>query len=387
MLPGTCEKDGGFSDTSSPCLSNSSSLPCLETAATSALSCTSCTVLAIGDMHFADRSLAILPLVCHQLLEWISKICPDHVVHLGDFLDRFGNINSKRLVEATTFLGQASDLCPSIAVIGNHDIPKKRAFLSPNHGFSALHRWNPARMRVADTKAIEFCVKGFWFRAVPYCPNGRLWEALSPINERKYSATFCHQELKGHHMEHLTGATGDPWPLGSGLAVAGHLHEHRFLPASASHDEILYTGSPYQDNYTESPDKSISLLTFNSDGSWKEDRIFLDLPKKIKLCMLTSQYALWEPLPNTIYTLILSGGSAENAQQSASEKSKQIRASGTVTFVHSDTEVNMESQNTEPSPNIVPVAAKSLQQELADIIAKDRPYLWGSYLRVFSNEA
>jgi hypothetical protein len=337
-------------------------------------------ILIIGDMHFSERSVSILPIVCHQLLEHMRRLAPDHTVHLGDFLDRFGNINSKRLTEATTFLGQASDICPSTAVIGNHDIPKKRDFLSPNHGFGALHRWDQSRMQVADTKCITWQIKGMWFRAVPYCPNGRLWEALRSSGENgisRYSATFCHQELNGHHMEHLTGTTGDPWPLGSGLAVAGHLHEWHHMPATASRDEILYVGSPYQDNYTESPNKSISLLTFHPNGSWSEERIFLQLPKKVKLCMLTSQYALWQPEADMIYTLILTGGSTENAEQSVSEKSAVIRQSGTITFVRADIAIRKET------PRQISPVIKPLREELSEIIRRERPYLWDSYLRVF----
>lgn len=340
-------------------------------------------ILVIGDMHFSERSLSILPVLCHQLLEWMRRLKPDHCVHLGDFLDRFGNLNSTRLTEATTFLGQASDICPCTAVIGNHDIPKKHAFLSPNHGFSALHRWDQQQIRVADTKCISFQVKSMWFRAVPYCPNGRLWEAIatcvSPVET--YSATFCHQELRGHHMEHLTGQTGDPWPLGSGLAVAGHLHEHRYISATDKRDAILYTGSPYQDDHTESPDKSISLLTFYPNGQWSEERIFLTLPKKVKLCMLTSQYALWQPEANTIYTLILSGGSTENTTQSVSDKSVAIRSTaGTITFVRTDTVVRNEERIV-PSPS-----NKSLREELAESIRFERPYLWDSYVRVFGTK-
>ena len=322
----------------------------------------------------------MLPLVCHQLLEHMRRLAPDHTVHLGDFLDRFGNINSKRLTEATTFLGQASDICPSTAVIGNHDIPKKTDFLSPNHGFSALHRWDQSRMQVADTKCISWQLKGLWFRAVPYCPNGRLWDALDKgsITDVKYSATFCHQELKGHHMEHLTGNKGDSWPLGSGLTVAGHLHEWHYMPATSARDEILYVGSPYQDNHTENPNKSISLLTFCQDGTWKEERVFLNLPRKVKLSMLTSQYAAWEPEVDTIYTLILTGGSAENAEHSASQKSNAIRTSGTITFVRSDVGIRRSSSSSSASPT-----TKSMREELSEVIRSERPYLWDSYLRVF----
>jgi len=344
----------------------------------------------------------IIPMLLSGILAQIRRLQPDAVVFLGDTLDKFITINSMRLTEATDFFQQCMLLTKVILLIGNHDIPRKRYMLSTYHGFNALRFWGP-QMIVVDRQCVEFEVNGHFFRAVPYCPNGRMQEALDTLPgttcDKVWSATFCHQEIRGHHLTYLMGNTGDVWPFGRELLIAGHIHHHHHIVAKpplrqtapentggidVGNSEVLYVGSPYQDNHSESPDKSISLLTFYrntenaSDVRWKEERIHLGLPTKMKLSMSASEYARWLPNTNTIYTLTISGTTSENNDHAASDKTSGIRNfGGKVTFVRSDILMPMAHGH----QLTVQPQTKSSWEMVADVV-RVRPHLWDVYIAI-----
>lgn len=66
---------------------------------------------------------------------------------------------------------------------------------------------------------------------------------------------FAHQEFKGSHYNSTTGSKkGDPWSDQWPLVVSGHIHKYQLLPG------IIYTGTFYQENYGEDPDKAVMML-------------------------------------------------------------------------------------------------------------------------------
>lgn len=309
-------------------------LPCEETPVSREASAR---ILVVGDMHFSERSLPLLEGLKSGIIRAINEYQPDAVVFLGDTLDRFIGINSMRLTEATEFFYLCTTLTRIILLIGNHDVPLKSGFLSTYHGFNALRHYWP-NTTVIDREAVEFTVNGFRFHAVAYCPNGELQRGLDTLTRDdsgdtlKPSATFCHQEIKGHKLGYLTGDDGDPWPPGKGLLIAGHIHLHHYMPATKDRDEVLYVGSPYQDNHSESPDKSISLMTFMQDG-WKEERVFLGLPRKEAKEMTAAEYDKWVPDSNVLYTLEVVGTLSETSEHTYSDKTQALRREGgKVTF-------------------------------------------------------
>lgn len=340
-------------------------------------------ILVVGDMHFSERSLPLLEGLKSSILRAINEHTPDAVVFLGDTLDRFININSMRLTEATEFFYLCTTLTRIILLIGNHDVPLKSGFFSTYHGFNAMrHYWQ--NTIVVDREAVEFDVKDFRFRAVAYCPNGSLQKGLETLrrdkcgDDKRVAATFCHQEIKGHKLGYLTGDDGDPWPLGQGLLIAGHIHLHHHMPATKERDEILYTGSPYQDNHSESPDKSISLITFTPEG-WREERIFLGLPRKEVKEMTAKEYTLWTPARNVIYTLEVIGTLSETSEHTYSEKTQTLRKEGSkVTF-------SCPKDRSEYFPDdtrVVMGASRPLRECIADSIS-DKPRLQRVFARVF----
>ena len=335
-------------------------------------------LLVIGDLHFSDRSAPLLQQLSDKIIQTVERTSPDAVVFLGDTLDRFATINSVRHSEATDLLYVCSLLSKVILLIGNHDIPRKTHFLSTHHGFNPMRYWN--NTIVVDRQCVEFVVNGLTFQAVPYCPNGRLQDALDTLPSRsaKPTATFCHQEIKGHALSHLTGDDGDGWPSGRGLLVCGHIHLHHYMPATQERDEVLYVGTPYQDNYSENTDKSISLLTF-SDSGWTEERIYLDLPKKVRLEMTALEYSMWSLESNTIYSLTVTGTHRENSAHRESDKTLEIRRSGgSVMFLNADDRVDA----TEMSGDRVAQPFKTVRDSIAESIV-DKPHLQRVFAQIY----
>lgn len=331
-------------------------------------------VLVVGDLHFSERSLYVLDDLKRKIIETIKKTKPDTVVFLGDTLDRFASISSVRLTEATEFFYECSLLSPIVLLIGNHDIPNKKCFMSTHHGFNALrHYWK--NTTVVDRQCVEFKVGEFVFQAVPYCPNGRLMDGLNTLPDRCETpkAIFCHQEIFGTDLGGIASETGDKWNC-KGLLVCGHIHKHSYMRTESG--EVLYVGSPYQDNHSECPDKSISMLTFTQDG-WKEKRIYLGLPTKVKLVMTAREFKKWIPEKNTIYTVSVHDTSANNSKYRGSDKVTLIELmGGTVTFINTTNKADVISDN------FIPKERKVLKTMIAESI-KEKKHLHSTYSKVF----
>jgi DNA repair exonuclease SbcCD nuclease subunit len=338
-------------------------------------------ILVIGDMHFSKRSAMIIKPMTEGILASIRKYKPDHVVFLGDTLDRFRNVDAVRQTEAVNFFYQCSLLCPFTVLIGNHDIETKTLFMSPEHGFVAMRYYWP--VNIVDTKCIEFLVKGLRFQAVPYCPNGMLEEGLATIENKTGEpvATFCHQEIEGCDTGRriLTGG-GDSWSYDKGLLVAGHIHLHKKMKDEEGRVYALYIGSPYQDNIDECPDKSISLLTFIGT-TWTEKRIYLGLPTKVSLAMTYKEYRKWEPEDNTIYFLSICGSASDLSRVSLMDKTKTIKANGgKITTINTSTTDKSTSVRTNTGIH----KSITLKEAVGSKI-KDKPHLADIYAEVFGS--
>ena len=347
-------------------------------------------ILVVGDMHFAERSILIVEKMKPLIIENIKKYKPDKVVFLGDTLDRFGTTTHVRSREAIDFFYEVSQLCPTILLIGNHDIPNKNDFMSANHGFTGMkYYWK--NTTVVDTCCVEFEINGLIFQAVPYCPNGRLVDGLNTLEGRSLNgiaAIFCHQEIKNCDLDGMISAHGDEWDDSSPLLICGHIHKRQLLK-----DNVYYIGSPYQDKvdeyYVEPEDKGISLLTFTrsresqthaqtSDGiKWKERRIALNLPIKTKLIMTAKDYGKWEPEENYIYFITVHGTNYENSKHRGSDKTLEVaKSGGKVVFSNTgiSLDINIKSHVKEQ---------KSLFERMKNSIA-DKPHLQSIYDDVFN---
>lgn len=314
-------------------------------------------ILVVGDLHFAPRSKFLLSELKEKLLSSIEKYRPDMIVWLGDTLDRFGTVTTSYSEDVIEFLKSTTVYSPSVLLIGNHDIPNKTYFMSSQHAFTGVKYWD--KIRVVDTQCYEFKIKDLIFQAVPYCPNGRFREGLETLKDKCLSprAIFCHQEMKGCNKDGkgMISIDGDDWGLDEPLCICGHIHkDHSPQP------NIEYVGSPYQDNFGEDTDKSISLYSF-TEKTYKRRRIYLNLPIKEKRSMTSKKYKRFTPENHVIYWITVKGSATKNSVLEELEKTREIRKKGGKVIFITDSEYRNEEIEFESRP---------LRQVIAESISK-----------------
>lgn len=334
-------------------------------------------ILVVGDLHFSSRSLPLLNLLVVRILDTIKRVKPDHVVFLGDTHDRFGLVSTTRSREVVTFLHQVSLLVPFTLLIGNHDIPNKTLFYCEDHDFTAMkYYWK--NTLIVD-KCTRFSVNGLLFAGVAYCPNGRLLEGLEPAQPLdELTAVFCHQEIRGCNINGLRSSEGDKWDRRWVPIFCGHIHLHH-----TPQRNVHYVGSPYQDSFGEEEDKSISLITFTRD-SWSEERIYLGLPKKIRLHMEVNEFWDWIPEAPHLYSVTVMGTRKELELIRGSDEYKAMSTGGNkIELINAKLEE--EENECLESVDQLKVDRRTLKDIVADNI-RSKPHLHEIHNRVFSGQ-
>jgi hypothetical protein len=179
------------------------------------------------------------------------------------------------LVLANELFLELSKIAYTVVLVGNHDIENNQVYLpdmdKPEHPFVALKEWE--NMIVCD-KATEFEVGGIKFCGVPFVPNGSYSKAISDVDISSVGAFFSHQEFRGvkARLDGEGSTKGDVWPENYPLNVCGHFHEAQILDTN-----LIYVGTPHQQNSAESEDKAVGLFTFKTEeteGFEKCDSIY-----------------------------------------------------------------------------------------------------------------
>lgn len=324
-------------------------------------------VLCIGDIHIRVNAIPEGEQLTNKLLETVQKLKPDLVVVLGDNLDRHAEINVYPLCLAVEFFNKLRKLAPLYILIGNHDRPNNSDFLSEYHPFTALHNWENTVV-VDKVKIME--KNGFKFVFIPYVPPGRFLEALNTVPNWRENATaiFAHQEFKGSKYKGLDSKDGDIWPLDYPLVITGHIHMNQWVQKN-----LYYPGTPIQISADEFEEKTISLLMF-SKSDFKEERICLNLKRKVTVHLNVKDFYNYEPSPNTITRIILEGDSTEVNNAYKSNKAKELKKKD-VKIVKTPTEykrVKIENKNylTYRERLLKAVKEKKLLELLKDILSK-----------------
>ena len=225
-------------------------------------------ILILGDPHIKPSNLTQYKDIFEEIYELIDNSKPDLFISLGDTLDTHDRISMRCLCAANEFYLNIAKRCKCIILIGNHDRENNRDYMSETHPFTALSFCNNIIV-VNKTKYLE--VEGNKFIFVPYVPTGRFHEALAEVhyyplddpvkNKVTPHLIFAHQEFKGAKLSaNITSTKGDPWATtNTPPIISGHLHDY------SQHGNIIYVGTPFQQDYDESPDKA--LLEVNIDIS------------------------------------------------------------------------------------------------------------------------
>jgi len=301
-------------------------------------------ILCIGDPHFTStnqRETDALTLETSKLigeLEHKSNL-PTAIIILGDTLDRHETVNLNVLARVKNFFYSIlQHQVPLYVLIGNHDIPNNKLFMSEIHPFMA---WSHPMLHIID-KATIISFDGYChrFAMVPYVPPGRFEEALqslaSPLDNA--SCIFAHQEFKGCCYGGISSTAGDVHQLPIDV-ISGHIHDRQQV------GRIYYPGTPYQTNMGEDTDKTISLFSWDdsTNPSYTERRFNLDIPKKITLNLDTNQIRVWTP-PDSInrYRIFLHGANSDFVSLSKQGVLKNLTSKG-VKVVLKDTNTNPTS--------------------------------------------
>lgn len=234
-------------------------------------------ILLIGDPHYKTSN----SLETDQLYEEIEKYLKtkenlDFIVVLGDILDTHEKIHVQPFCKSIKFLKMLSSYFLTYVIIGNHDRINNNVYMTEEHPFTSLK--DTENIIIVDKTLIksDFCF-------VPYVPNGRFLEALGSNFEDK-KAIFAHQEFKGCKMGAMISENGDIWNEVSPPVFSGHIHDFQ-----QPQKNIIYTGTPFQHNFSDSEDKGIFLLQIK-EKSWNLEKIGLNITKKKNITINISDF-------------------------------------------------------------------------------------------------
>lgn len=227
-------------------------------------------ILVLGDPHISKSTLNQYKYIFEEIYELIDTMKPDLFVSLGDTLHMHERVDMRCLCAANEFYLNVAKKCKCIILIGNHDRENNRDYMSEIHPFTALSHCNNITV-VDKTHVFEFESNKFIF--VPYVPNGKFHDALGEVgyfplaDESKNKIVphliFAHQEFKGAKLsKNIVSTKGDPWPTtNTPPIISGHLHDF------SQHGNIIYVGTPFQQDYDESPDKALMQIDIDISKS------------------------------------------------------------------------------------------------------------------------
>lgn len=239
-------------------------------------------VIAIGDPHFKrNNAIQSIPF-SRECVKVCKELHPDIIVVLGDTLNDFEKKDIPTEINALRFLLHLREIAFVYLLIGNHDICHKLDFMVEEHAFYAVKFWDG--IHVVDTTTTDK-INGLFFTFVPYVPDGRFMEALEfSENWRESSIIFAHQNFQGHRLSSRMSEDADGWDISLPPVVSGHIHLYENLP-----NNVLYIGTPYQQNFDDNSDNSISLFIVGDEG-YKHQRVRLNgIMEKRKVHIQASQ--------------------------------------------------------------------------------------------------
>lgn len=334
----------------------------------------------IGDPHFHTEDIELSNQMAAATVAEARRIKPSVIVCLGDVVHTHDVVRITPHVHSTEWLGELSDIAPTVLMIGNHDRRNNSDYQTKYHPFSACKRW--PNFTVIDT-ATSMMIKGKQFTFVPYVPPGRFAEALTSDktfdSKVPLAAIFAHQEFKGAQMGAVKSVKGDVWPETAPLVISGHIHQYQRLQPN-----LHYVGTPRQVGYGDTLDKSISVYTFGKTVNDISDvRIKLNLPVKKSLRMTAAEAAQYVPEPGAQIRLKISGteGEIKTFKQTAEAR---LRSAG-VAILYALTATEMKSVNSA----VTPLRAENFTQLLYSRVSTQNPQLlpylqqlWGNLIPI-----
>lgn len=332
-------------------------------------------VLCIGDPHIKVNNMLDSEMMIEKLELLVRERKPDFVVCMGDVLDRHSNIHVSCLMMAENMVEKLSAICPFFLLIGNHDRPNNSIFLTNEHPFNALKKW--PNVYVVDSFFKWECDnKKFLF--LPYVAPGRLEEAINLALKKEdgsfedlntYSSVFMHQEFKFAKLGAIISEHGDKWDEKNPLAISGHIHDYDLLQPN-----IVYVGTAFQQNYSESIHKCVSLFTF-LENAWDQERIDLGMRKKVTVYLTPEEVYKFEVPTDKDIKLVIKGSESAIKTIAKVQKIQDLKKQGVKV-------VFKTIQNTELSQPATTHKMSYVDRLLLEISQDPRSMSW--YNKIFS---
>lgn len=227
-------------------------------------------ILIIGDIHMKINNERQTNILMLDIIEIIHSTDVAFVVILGDTLDNHGKIDMECLCRANDLFEMIISTGKHLFVlIGNHDRKNNKDFMSNRHPFRGWNNQSGITI-VEKTTVYNFPLSSLGFQCeakmnfcfVPYVPNNMYMDALktSNVNIDDIAMFFSHQEFAGCKINKLSNAKCDEWKLEYPLNISGHIHDYENVQPN-----LIYTGTPFQHTYADTPDKGVWLMDLKSD--------------------------------------------------------------------------------------------------------------------------
>ena len=321
--------------------------------------------LVIGDPHFMVTNIEEVEELVKKILLIVEHNNYDFVVVLGDILHTHEKIHVTPFKMAIRFLRLLSKKVHTFLIIGNHDYINNQQFLTDNHAFNSLKKWD--NMTVCDKVRIKQ-IKGHKFVFCPYVPPDRFIEALDTLIQKgknwdDATCIFAHQEFYGCLLNPvMKSEQGDTWPEDYPLVISGHIHQEQRLQSN-----IYYPGSCMQHSFGEHGTKTIAHVTFNSPTDFKINKIDLEMKHKKIIYLDIDKVDDFFPKPNEIIKLVLRGTSQQFKLFRRCNKYKElIKRNVRIVFVPSKILSDDDTQT---------VRKQNVLDILKDLIKEDDEYV------------
>lgn len=265
--------------------------------------------LVIGDPHFQVSNIAEVEEFIRKTILIVQSNTFDFVVVLGDILHTHEKIHVIPFKLACRFLKLLSKYAPTFLIIGNHDYINNQQFLTDNHAFNSLKRWE--NITIVDRIRIKY-YNGHKFVFCPYVPNNRFEEALNTIIEKEKrwddaTCIFAHQEFYGCQLNPVAVSQyGDIWPEEYPLVISGHIHKEQRLQSN-----IYYPGSCMQHSFADPETKTIAMITFSERKQFTIQRIDMEMTRKKIVYIDMDKIDNYQPKENEHVKLVVRGTSEQ----------------------------------------------------------------------------
>ena len=251
--------------------------------------------LTIGDIHIKDDNYTMRQSFYDKLVGFLheSNNLFDHVVILGDVLDKHEKLN-------TTYMNEAIDLFKRIVgiihgdlivLVGNHDMINNQQICNPKGHW--MYGIVIPRVVIVDKPVVIYnCV------FCPYLPPSTFYDTLcSYIAEdvlKQVDGFFAHQEFIGSSMNTFLSEHGDAFDFltDTQWVVSGHIHDRQWLKNTVDQPKIFYVGSVMQHSLGDNDRKIIALCTFPSNPPSLTE-IDLHVPTRIHKKIKPSELESW----------------------------------------------------------------------------------------------